>query len=68
MDAGGGISIPAFDLTTEAFDLTVLRNSQAGLCSVLIDGEPVYSFESSLLTNPAAKPSGMCLTLPAGVS
>lgn len=68
IDAGGAIASPAFDWTTEAFDLTVLRNSQAGLCSVLIDGEPVYSFNSSLLTNPAAMPSGMSLTLPAGVS
>lgn len=68
IDAGGASASPAFDWTAAAFDLTVLRNQQAGLCSVLINGEPVYSFDSSLLTNPADFDPGVALILPAGVS
>ena len=68
IEAGGFSSVMEFDWSASIFELTVIRNSQASLCTVLIDGIPFDSFSDSALTQPAIMPAGAGVFLDAGLS
>jgi len=68
VEAGGFSSVMEFDWSASVFELTVIRNRQAGLCTVLIDGTPFDSFGEAALTQPASIPAGVGVFLDAGVS
>lgn len=68
VDAGAETAQVIFDWQTAPCNISVIRNQQAGLCSVLIDGIPVHSFALGLWTKPATFGPGVALVLQAGVS
>ena len=68
IDAGDEIAQVVFDWQASPCEITVIRNQQAELCSVLVDGIPVHSFALALWTKPAVFDPGAAIVLQAGVS